>query len=73
MTMHPSNDNAPLTPEQEFDRANGIEERAHRDWHKLAMDARRRAMMKTGYERKIWMKAAETALNRMREDRALAS
>lgn len=71
--MIPSNDNAPLTAEQEFDRANGIHERANRDWAWLAKEARRRAMMKTGYERKIWMKAAETALDRMKEERLLAS
>lgn len=71
--MQIANDNQPLTPEQQFDRANGIEERATRDWLQIATDARRRAMMKTGYKRKIWMKAAEEALGRVREERLLAS
>ena len=73
MNLTANNDNAPLTAEQEFDRANGIYERANRDWSQLAKEARRRAMTKTGYERKIWMKAAETALDRMKEERLLAS
>jgi len=73
MNLTANNDNAPLTAEQEFDRANGILERASRDWSWLAIEARRRAMTKTGYERKIWMKAAEHASERAREERLLAS
>lgn len=71
--MPHSNDNQALTLEEQFDRAHGIHERASRDWNHLALQARRRAMMKTGYDRKIWMKAADHALDRAREERQLAS
>ena len=70
--MSHSNDNQPLSLEEQFDRAHGIQERADRDWNHIALQARRRAMMKTGYERKIWMKAADHALDRAREERQLA-
>lgn len=72
--MSHSNDNpSPLTLEERFDRAHNIHERADRDWNRIGMDARRRAMMKTGYDRKIWMKAAEHAFERAKEERLLAS
>lgn len=71
--MFYSNDNAPLTAEEQFDRAFGIHERADRDWRQLAEDAYARAQAKTGYDKQIWLRAAEHAVRRMKEERRLAS
>lgn len=70
--MTHANDNAPLTAEQEFDRANGLD-RHNNDWEGLASRARKRAMQKRGHMRKIWLEAAEAAERRARFERLLAS
>lgn len=67
-----ANDNHPLTPEQEFDRANGLD-RYRDDWDSLASRARKRAMQKRGHMRKIWLEAAEAAERKARFERLLAS
>ena len=70
--MIPSNDNAALTPEEQFDRANGLD-RYRNDWEGLASRARKRAMQKRGHMRKIWLEATEAAERRARHERLLAS
>lgn len=70
--MTHANDNAPLTAEQEFDRANGLD-RHNNDWEDLASRARMRAEQKSGYTREIWLEAAEAAERRARFERLLAS